>query len=113
MPVFRSYSAMPPGEWPGRMDHLEGAVAKIDDVAAFEQTAGRGGLNTVARRVPAIRHAVEHLVGRVAVGERPFVARIGEDGRFGPVHAAVRKFVMAADMIEMRVAGDADERSLA
>ncbi len=56
---------------------------------------------------------IEHLVGGVAVGERPFVARIGEDCGFGPVHAAVGEFVMAADMVEMRVAGDADELSLA
>ncbi len=51
-------------------------------------------------------------VGRVAVGDRPFIARIGEDFCFGRMHAAVRKFVMAADMVEMRVAGHANELSL-
>ena len=91
-----------------RVDDLEGTVAEIDHVAMLEQAAGWGGQDTVARRVPALGHAIEHLPIGVAVGDRPFVARVGEDFRFSGMHAAVRKFVMAADMIEMRVAGDTD-----
>ena len=78
-----------------------------------EQALGRGGLYPVARRVPAFGQAVEHLVGGVAVGERPVVARVGENFRLGLVHAAIGKFMVAADMVEMRVAGDAERcRSL-
>src|SRR5690606_38542266 len=96
-----------------RVDHLEGAVAEIDHVAGFQDASGGRCLDAVARRVPALRRDDEHLVGGVAVGERPVVARIGEDRRLRPVHAAVRKFVVAAYVVEMRVAGDAGELSLA
>ena len=37
-----------------RVDHLEGAVAEIDDVAVFENAAGGCGLDPVARGIPAL-----------------------------------------------------------
>ena len=57
---------------------------------------------------PSLGQSVEHVVGGVAVGERRLVARVGQDVGFGGMHAAIREFVVAADMIEMGVAGDAD-----
>ena len=104
---------MPPGEWPGVCTTPEGAVAEIDDIASARRRRGRRGVDPVGRRVPAFRPAIEHLLGRVAVGERPVIARIGEDMGFGAMHAAVGEIVMAADVIEMRVARDAErDRSL-
>ncbi len=38
------------------------------------------------------------------VGEGPFVARIGQNGRFSAVDAALAELVVAADMVEMGVA---------
>jgi hypothetical protein len=95
------------------MDDLEGTVAEIDDIAMRQQAAGWRRQNAVARRVPAFRYAVEHLVIRIAVSDGPFIARIGENFGLGRVHAAVRKFVVTTDMVEMRVAGDANELPLA
>jgi hypothetical protein len=78
----------------------------------LEQPVGRSRQDAVARRVPAQRRAIEHLFVGVAVGDGPFVARVGEDCGFGGMHAAVRKFVVTADVVEMRMAGDADELAL-
>ncbi len=49
----------------------------------------------------------------IAIGQGPFVARIGQDGRVREMDAALAELVMAADMVEMGVAGDPNEGTLA
>src|SRR5262245_14934073 len=94
------------------MDDLKGAIAEINHVTAFQQTASGSSPNTIPFRVPSVWHTVKHCVGRISVSQRPFVPRIGQDRRFSLVHATLREFVMAPDMIEMGVARNADKRTL-
>ncbi len=95
---------------PGRVDHFKGAISEIDDVAGSQDAVRRRRQDPVTSALPALRQPVEHLIGRIAVGQGGFIARIGEDVRLGPMHAAVGELVMAADVIEVGVARDADDR---
>ena len=95
------------------MDDFEGSVAKIDDVAVLRADGrrGRAECDSASRPIlPACRRTFRRShSGRPAVHSLRGSARIC---RFGRVHAALREFVVAADMIEMRVAGDADKLAL-
>ena len=86
-------------------------VAKVNQVAAFEQTLRWCGVNAVTRLVPTLGQAIEHLVRRIAVRERPVIARLRQDRRLGMVNAAAFEFVMATDVIEMGMARDTMEGS--
>ena len=87
------------------MDHLEGAVAEVDDVPLLEDAFRVSGLHMVFRLVPALRLADEHLVGGVMRKDQ-VVLRIGEDRRFRRMHGAVAELMVAADVVEMGVARD-------
>ena len=74
---------MPPGEWPGVwITSKARSPRSMTSPCSRMRPAGAGGIRYFDASQPS-RHAVEHLVGRVAVGERPFVARVGEDVRLG------------------------------
>ena len=88
-----------------RVHHLEGAIAKVDHVALFEDAFRVSGLHVIAGLVPALRLADEHLVGRI-MREDQVVARVGEDRRFRRMDRAMAELVVAADVIEMGVARD-------
>ena len=94
----------------GCMNDFKTPVAEIDNIAVFEKTLRRRRLDPVALRLPSSGEAIEHLFRRIFAGQREVIARIGKDCSFGRMHAAMSEFVMAAYMIEMRVAGDAEQR---
>ena len=60
----------------GGVDDLEMPVTEINDLAVGQQALGRSRLYLVARCVPTFWQAVEHVVGGVAVSQRPVVARV-------------------------------------
>src|SRR5688500_12396530 len=96
-----------------RMDDLKGAIAEVDDFSVIEQTSRRCRSYTIVSRAPSRRQPVEHFIPRIPIGKRPFIARIGQNFSLRPVNVPCRKFMVAADMIEMRMAGDADKRPFA
>ena len=85
------------------MNDFEMPVAEIDGIAVGQQALGRGGLYPVAGCFPVLGQAVEHLVGGVAISQCPVVAGVCENFRLSLVHAAIGKFMVAADVIEMGV----------
>src|SRR5690349_238852 len=95
------------------MHYFENAVAEINDIAILKQALRRRRLDAVALGPPALRHSIEHLLGRIFVGESEIIARIGQDRRFRLMHGPNAEFVMTADVIEMRMACDRDERAFA
>src|SRR5262245_25557728 len=93
------------------VDDLEGAVSEIDQIAMAEKARRRCRCDAIGGSVPAARRGNEHLIGGVAIGERPVAARIGEDRRLGGFDTAVVAFVMTADVVEMGMARDTDDRA--
>lgn len=95
------------------MDDLELPVAEVDDVAVFEDARRRGLLHRVAFRAIGLgRQRVEDLVGDVRIGQRVLPRRVCEKIGFGRMHRAALEFVVAADMVEMRVARHRDQVAL-
>src|SRR6188474_2620416 len=92
------------------MDDLEGAVPEVDPVAIGERGRGGRGGYAVGGGSPSGWPALEHLIGGISIGERPFPARVGQDLSFRPLDATIVELVMGADVIEMGVAGDTDDR---
>src|SRR5215216_1315780 len=104
----QAYSA---GRMARRMNDLENTISQVNQLAVLEQPLRRCRLHPVFPGIPPLRQPIEHFIRRIAVSQRPIIARVGQDRRFGYVHPAFFELMVAADMIEMRVAGDADQRS--
>ena len=100
------------GRVSGCMNSFEVAITEIDDVIVFKLALGGRRLDFVAGRAPALGLAIEHFLGCVAIRKGEMVFGIGENFCLCTVHTAVGKFVVAADVIEVGVAGDAGEFSL-
>ena len=93
----------------GRVDDFEMTVAEIDDVGVFKLALGGSRLDLVAGCAPALGQAIKHFLGCVAIRKGQMVLGAGEDFCLRTVHTAVGKFVVATDVIEMGMAGDAGE----
>jgi hypothetical protein len=70
-------------------------------------------VRVISARLTSFGKAVEHLIRGVTIGRIHSFARIGQDGRFREMDAALAELVMAADMVEMGGAGDTNEGTLA
>src|SRR4029453_4618234 len=101
MPVLASNKAMPPGEWPGVwMTSKARFPRSIRSPSASAVVAGGGGEGWGGGRASGWP-ALEHVIGGIAIGERPFPARVGQDLSFRQLDATIVELVMGADVLEM------------
>ena len=113
MPVACSNRAMPPGEWPGRVDDLERAVAKIDHVAVVEQSGRWRRLHRIGGRgVGQGRQSLERLVAGIGLGQRARPCRVCQYRGLGAMHPALSELVVPGDVVEVGVAGHCYQRPL-
>ena len=95
---------------PRCVNNLELAIAQVNKISILQQLRRRGGRYPVALRgVGLRRQAIENVIGDIGIGKRGVRRWIGQDLRLGRVHRAGFKLIMAADVIEMRVAGDRNQ----
>src|ERR1700722_14254271 len=81
-------------------------VTQIDDITMLEQPRRWRRLNVIVLAAKAPRRQLaEHAERRVAIGERFMRGRCRQGCGLQRVAGAARKQVVAADMVEMRVAG--------
>ena len=116
---------MLPGEWPGQVQHLEGAVAEIDHVALVEQAGGRGGGDLDHARIEAVAwQGVDEQIAELVAGRAVRVdrgaevgraqrgrTRLGDDVGLGPVDGPMIELGQPADVVTMAVGRHRQQRS--
>ena len=96
---------------PGDMQDVEMPIAKIDDVALLDEPRRWRGPHAITCLVEsARRQSLEHLERRVASGERCIGRGCREDICLESVAGSFGEFVVIANVIEMRMAGNREKR---
>src|ERR1700692_902414 len=93
------------------VQHVEVTVPEVDDVALLQHLGGRCGLHAITRFVESAgREALEHLEFCVAVSEGAVGRGGGENVCLEDMARALAELMMISDVIEVRVAGNGEQR---
>ena len=96
-----------------QVQHFERPVAQVEFVAFRDGARRRGRADRVVVRIEALEgRGRKDLRLHIAFDHRVHAVRCGQDAGLGGVDQPFVEFVVAAHMVEVAVAGDAEQRLL-